>query len=104
MRSLQHFGHASVPSLGSRIVLVRRGGNRLQSIAVASNHNDSRLQNLKPGDSALYDVRGTKLKMTEAGHTLRVERRLRQKNADELLSFCIHADLLNHWRRRAKMV
>jgi phage gp45-like len=49
------------------MLLLRRSGDRSRSIAIGTNHRPSRLKDLKPGDSALYDVRGAKITLTEDG-------------------------------------
>lgn len=61
------FGVASVPPIDAEVLVLGMGGDRSRSIAIASNHQTSRLKNLKPGDSGLYDVRGAKLTFTENG-------------------------------------
>ena len=62
-----HFGLASVPPIKSELTLLRAGGLRSQTIAIGSNHQPSRLRNLQPGDSALYDVRGARVQLTADG-------------------------------------
>ncbi|HEX7853880.1 MAG TPA: phage baseplate assembly protein V [Sphingobium sp.] len=62
-----HFGFTSVPPLESEVVMVRPGGDRASSIAVGSNHQTSRPRNLKPGDSAVYDIRGQIIRLTDGG-------------------------------------
>jgi phage gp45-like len=53
-----HFGLSSNPPLESEVVMVRRGGDRSQSVAIGTSHRPSRPKGLKPGDTILYDVRG----------------------------------------------
>ena len=53
-----HFGFTSSPPIGAEVVLVRPWGNRTITIALGTNHQPSRRKNLKPGDTAVYDVRG----------------------------------------------
>lgn len=64
---IAHFGFAAVPPIGSEIMLASPGGDRSQSIAIGSNHQPSRLKDLQPGDSGIYDVRGAKVVLTEDG-------------------------------------
>lgn len=61
------FGFTSVPPLGSEVLMLRLGGDRNCSIAISTSHRASRPKNLKPGDSAMYDVRGAIITMTEDG-------------------------------------
>lgn len=67
VRRLAEFGFASVPPLDSEVVMIRQGGDRGQSIVIATNHRASRMKNLKPGDAAIHDVRGARVILTEAG-------------------------------------
>lgn len=64
------FGLASVPPLKTDVLVVRLFGGRSLTIAIATNHQPSRLRDLSPGDSALYDQRGAFLKMTAEGPVL----------------------------------
>ena len=64
------FGFGSVAPLGSEVLIVRCGADRSQSVGIATNHQDSRPRNLKPGDSIQYDSRGRSLLMNEDGTTL----------------------------------
>lgn len=61
------FGFTSVPPLGSEVLMLRLGGDRNCSIAISTNHRESRPRGLQPGDSAMYDVRGIIIKMTADG-------------------------------------
>ena len=62
-----HFGFAAVPPIGSEVMLASPAGDRTQTIAIGSNHQPSRLKDLKPGDSGIYDVRGAKVTLTADG-------------------------------------
>lgn len=64
---LTEFGFASNPPLDAEAMLLRRGGERSQSVVVATSHRPSRPRDLKPGDTAIYDVRGAIVKLTEDG-------------------------------------
>ncbi len=48
------FGHASNVPTGAEVTLIRQGGDRSQTVAIASNHRPSRPTNLAAGDSMLY--------------------------------------------------
>lgn len=61
------FGFTSVAPLGSDVLMLRRGGDRNCSMAIATSHRASRPKGLQPGDSAMYDVRGIIIKMTADG-------------------------------------
>ena len=61
------FGDASVPPLGSEVLLVALGGLRGQTMVIASNHQPTRPRNMKPGDRRIYDVRGAMIDFSEAG-------------------------------------
>lgn len=61
------FGFASVPPLGAEALMIRRNGDRSQSLVIATNHRPSRARDLKPGDAGIYDVRGAKVMLTEDG-------------------------------------
>lgn len=61
------FGLASSPPLKSDILVLRLFGGRTLSIAVATNHQPSRLRGLQAGDAALYDERGAYVWLTPAG-------------------------------------
>lgn len=61
------FGLSTAPPLESEVLLLRRGGDRSQTIAIATSHRPSRPKDLKPGDTMLYDVRGRHVFLNEAG-------------------------------------
>lgn len=64
---VQEFGFASVPPIGSEVMLAAPCGDRSQTVAVGTNHQPSRLRDQQPGDSGIYDVRGAKVQLTAAG-------------------------------------
>lgn len=64
---LVQFGMVSHPPAGSEVIILRVAGNRSTGVALATNHQPSRLRNLNAGDSALHDVRGAYLWLTEDG-------------------------------------
>lgn len=67
VRRLTDFGFTSNPPLNAEVMVLRRGGDRSQSMVVATSHRPSRLKNLQPGDVAVYDVRGAYVKFTGSG-------------------------------------
>lgn len=64
---VMHFGFASAPPLEAELLLGAIGGDRSQTIAFGSNHQQSRPRDLEPGDSCLYDDRGQIVKLTKDG-------------------------------------
>ncbi len=64
---LTEFGFTSVPPIDSEAMMLRRNGDRGLSVVVSTSHRPSRLKGLKPGDTAIYDVRGAKVTLTEDG-------------------------------------
>ncbi|MDH4745817.1 phage baseplate assembly protein [Sphingomonas sp. CBMAI 2297] len=64
---VMEFGFTSTLPEGSEIVVIRGNGERSRSIAIASQHRDSRPTDLKAGDTAIYDVRGRIMKLTADG-------------------------------------
>lgn len=67
VRRVAEFGFASVPPLGSEVMMLRRGADRSQSVVVGTSHRPSRPRGMKPGDAGIYDVRGAKVILTENG-------------------------------------
>ena len=55
---LAEFGFTSMPPDGSDFVVLFSGGDRLNGIIIASGDIATRLKNLQPGESALYDSAG----------------------------------------------
>jgi phage baseplate assembly protein V len=64
------FGFTSSPPLGTDCILVFPGGRRSNGVVIGHNHQASRLRNLGPGDTAMYDVRGAYLWLTATGAVL----------------------------------
>lgn len=58
IRRITEFGFSSVPPIDSEALLVRRNGERIQSIVIGTSHRPSRPRGLEAGDTCLYDVRG----------------------------------------------
>jgi len=67
VRRVTEFGFSSSPPLGAEVVVIRRNGERAQSIAIATSHRPSRPRDLSPGDVVVYDVRGRMIRLTEEG-------------------------------------
>ena len=70
VRRIFSFGFTSVPPLGSVALLLFRGGERSNAMVIGTHHQASRPKGLKPGDSAMYDMRGVTLQFTEDGPVL----------------------------------
>ncbi|WP_260927341.1 phage baseplate assembly protein V [Novosphingobium sp. 9] len=70
VKRVTEFGFHSVPPLGSEVVVLRRGGDRSNSIVIATSHRASRPKDLQAGDTALFDERGAIFKLTAAGPVL----------------------------------
>lgn len=64
---IAEFGFSSAPPIDSEVLLLNRGGERSQAIAIATSHRPSRPKNLQPGDAGIYDVRGAKVMLTANG-------------------------------------
>lgn len=58
LKRLGEYGHASMPPDGFDCVAVFIGGDRGNGMIIATGHQASRLKNLLPGESALYDDLG----------------------------------------------
>lgn len=61
------FGFSSSPPLGSEVLLGSLGGDRSQTIAWGTNHQDSRPRDLGTGDSCQYDQRGQRVWLADQG-------------------------------------
>lgn len=53
-----HFGFTSNAPVGSEIIMVSVGGSRDHGVIIASEHREKRLKDLKPGESAQYNLNG----------------------------------------------
>ena len=64
---LAEFGFTSMPPDGADLVLLCIGGDRSNAVIIATGHIATRMKNLQPGESALYDSLGKHvyLKSTE---------------------------------------
>jgi phage gp45-like len=61
------FGFSSSPPLTSEVVLIRLWGNRTLTIAIGTNHQPSRIKNLKAGETVVYNVMGAKVYLSAQG-------------------------------------
>ena len=64
---IAEFGFSSNPPDGSDAVVVFFGGDRSQGIVIATGHQATRIKNLLPGESALYDSIGKKIYLSASG-------------------------------------
>jgi phage baseplate assembly protein V len=64
---ITEFGFTSVPPLDAEVIVLYRAGDRSKPVVMATSHRPSRLKDLQPGDSALYDSAGSKVTITAAG-------------------------------------
>ena len=64
---VSQFGIASVPPLDAGALMIHLNGDRSQTFVISTHHASSRLKDLQPGDSALYDVRGALIKLSADG-------------------------------------
>jgi phage baseplate assembly protein V len=67
VRRIMEFGFTSVPPLETEVLVLRRDGDRSQAMVVGTSHRPSRIKNLEAGDTVLYDVRGSIVKLIQAG-------------------------------------
>lgn len=63
---LQDFGFASVPPAGTDMVTIFMGGDRGAAVVIAAGNQATRPRDLAPGDVAVYDGRGHRIRL-EAG-------------------------------------
>lgn len=64
---LQDYGFASVPPVGTDVLTMFLGGDRGAGVAFAAGDKASRPRNLGPYDSCLYDQRGRRVQLADAG-------------------------------------
>lgn len=67
---IQHFGFSSVPPKGSQAIVAHLSGAADSPVAIATQHNQSQLQGMLEGDSAIFDNRDQHFILTEEGATL----------------------------------
>lgn len=67
LKRLGEYGHASMPPDGFDCVAVFIGGDRGNGMIIATGHQASRLKDLLPGESALYDDLGQVVYLTRNG-------------------------------------
>lgn len=67
VRRLAEFGFTSAPPEGSDVLVVSLGGDRSSSVVISTNHKKSRLTGLNSGETAIYNIDGMFVKLTESG-------------------------------------
>ena len=69
LESIQHFGFASNPALGSEAIAVNVGADPGHSVVIASQHKDYQPRNLAEGEVCLYTKDGIKVHCKADGIT-----------------------------------
>jgi phage gp45-like len=64
---LAEFGFASVPPVGSDVIVVFIAGDRSNGVAIASGHQGSRPRGWLPGEVGIYDDIGQMVKLARTG-------------------------------------
>ncbi|MGI4849550.1 MAG: phage baseplate assembly protein V [Janthinobacterium lividum] len=64
---LAEFGFTSMPPVGSDVLVVFMGRDRSNGAIVATNHQASRMKNLKSGEVAIFDDQGQSIYLTRSG-------------------------------------
>jgi phage baseplate assembly protein V len=67
VQRLAEYGFATVVPADTDVLLVRLGGMRSHTLAIATSHRDSRPTGLSEGDVVIYDTRGHRFSLTENG-------------------------------------
>ena len=67
---IQQFGFSSVPPKGSQAIVAHLSGAADSPVAIATQHDESQMQGMLEGDSALFDDRDQYLILTEEGAKL----------------------------------
>lgn len=68
----QNYGQTSVPPSNSEAIVLSIGGKRQHLVAISVDDKETRLKDLKSGDSAIYHMDGHYLLLTENGKALLV--------------------------------
>jgi phage baseplate assembly protein V len=63
----QNYGHSACPHAGAEAIYLSVGGARDHGVVICVDDRRFRLQNLKPGESALYDDLGQVVHLTRDG-------------------------------------
>lgn len=66
IRKMHQYGFSSNAPAGSEFILVSVAGNREAGVAIASENRATRIKNLSPGDSIIYNADGTFIHMKGA--------------------------------------
>ncbi len=64
---LAEFGFASMPPAGADVIVLFVGGDRSNGVIIASGDIATRMKNLQPGESALYDAQGKSVYLSVGG-------------------------------------
>lgn len=67
VQRFQHFGFSSNPPAGSEAIIVSLGGNRENSVVIATENRNVRFKNLASGETAIYTDDGTYIVLKKAG-------------------------------------
>lgn len=64
------YGLASVPPVGTDVIVVFVGGDRSNGVVIGTNNQSLRVKQLADGDTAIYDSRGHYVLLTKDGITV----------------------------------
>lgn len=64
---MAEFGFASMPPVGADVVVLFVGGDRSNGVIIATGDIASRMKNMKPGESAIYDSQGKQIYLSQDG-------------------------------------
>ena len=64
---VQHFGFASRPPKGSRVIVASVGAERADAVAIGTVHGDYLVELDDDGDACIHDTRGNVVKLTADG-------------------------------------
>lgn len=77
---MQHFGFTSNPPKGTECIVIPLGGSTSHGIVLATEHGSFRIQNLKPGEVAIYNDEGANVVIKKG--------RIIESNCDEYIVNC----------------
>lgn len=72
IHSMQLFGLASSPPVGSDVIIVNVGADNSNGCVIASNHQQSRPQTLGSGDTMVYDANGQQVILSKSNGKLAI--------------------------------
>lgn len=67
VQRFQNFGFTSNPPLGTEAIISSLGGNRDNTIVIATDNRNIRIKNLESGETAIYTDDGTYIKLKKTG-------------------------------------